>query len=233
MQNILDIIIPIYNEQDNIERVLNQIKEHVKTPYLITVVLQDKNDPTIEILKPLQKKMKNLHIIFTKNGVGMLKALKEGFANTKAPIITIMMGDLSDDAEDIDKMIAKINKGYDLVCASRYYKNGKRIGGPIIKGFLSYLACISLNAVIKLPTHDATNAFKTFKRSLLDEIVIESHEGFEMPIELTVKAFHKHKKITEIPTIWRDRESGKSKFTLWHNMPLYLRWYMYGIINRS
>ena len=231
-QNILDIIIPTYHEQENIEKVIKQIQKYVKTPHVITIVLQDKTDPTITVLKPLQKNVKNLRIIFTRSGIGMLKALKEGFKSTHAPIITIMMGDLSDDPKDIDKMVIEINKGYDLVCASRYSNYGKRVGGPKIKGLLSYLACKSLNLILKLPTNDATNAFKCFRRTLIKKITIKSREGFEMPLELTVKAFHKGMKITEIPTVWKDREKGRSKFSLWRNIPLYLRWYLFGILNR-
>lgn len=227
----VDIILPAYYEQENIHKAVSNIEKYVKTPHLTTIVLQDKNDPTFSVIKTLQKKNKNLNVIFTKEGVGMLKALKEGFKQTNSPIITIMMADLSDDARDIDKMIAKINNGFDLVCASRYSQKGKRVGGSVLKGFLSYLACKSLSKLTGLPTQDATNAFKTFKRSLIKQITMESKEGFELPLELTVKAFHNGFKITEIPTTWNDRKKGKSKFLLFKNIPLYLKWYRHGIIN--
>jgi dolichol-phosphate mannosyltransferase len=228
----IDIILPAYHEQGNIKKVLAGIKNYVKTPHTINVVLQDKKDPTLQVVENLQKTTKNLNVIFTKNGKGMLKALKEGFKQTKSPIITIMMADLSDDPKDIDKMVGKIDKGYDLVCGSRYIHNGKRVGGPKIKGFLSYAACISLKKLIGLPTYDATNAFKCFRRSLLQKIVIESKEGFEMPLELTVKAFKKGFKITDVPTVWRDRDKGTSKFHLLRDIPLYLKWYMYGVFHK-
>lgn len=230
-KNKVDIILPAYHEQENIQKAISDIEKHVKTTHITTIVLQDKNDPTLQVIKTLQKKIKNLNVVFTKEGVGMLKALKEGFKQTKSPVITIMMADLSDDARDIDKMVKKINNGFDLVCASRYTTRGKRVGGPVVKGFLSYLACKSLSKLIGLPTQDATNAFKTFKRSIIKEITIESKEGFELPLELTVKAYHKGMKITEIPTIWNDRKNGKSKFLLLKNIPLYLKWYRYGVIN--
>lgn len=228
----IDIILPAYHEQENIQKVITNIEKYVKTPHEITVVLQDRNDPTLKIITKFKKEFKNLNIIFTKNGIGMLKALKEGFKQTKAPIITVMMADLSDDARDIDKMAEQINKGFDLVCASRYTKKGKRNGGPVIKGFLSYLACKSLSKLIGLPTQDATNAFKTFRRPLLKRFTLESKEGFELPLELTVKTFHTGGKITEIPTIWNDRKKGRSKFYLFKNIPLYLKWYKYGITQK-
>lgn len=228
----IDIILPAYREEGNIEKALTGIKKYVKTPHLVTVVLQDKQDPTIDSVKTIQKTTKNIQMIFTTNGKGMLKALKKGLVATKNPIIVIMMADLSDDPKDIDKMIAKIDKGYDLVCASRYIRKGKRIGGPKMKGLLSYFAGVSLNKLTGIPTSDATNAFKCFRRSVIEQIIIQSTEGFEMPLELTIKAFNKGFKITEVPTVWRDREKGKSKFDFWKNIPLYLRWYIYGILHK-
>jgi dolichol-phosphate mannosyltransferase len=233
VRNTIDIILPAYHEEGNIEKVLAGIKKYVKTPHHITIVLQDKKDPTIEVIQKQQKTARNIQMIFTTDGKGMLKALKKGFASTKNSIMVIMMADLSDDPKDIDKMIAQINNGFDLVCGSRYIHNGKRIGGPKMKGFLSYLACISLKQLIGLPTYDATNAFKCFRRSLLKKIDIESKQGFEMPLELTVKAFKKGFKIADVPTTWRDREKGVSKFYLLRDIPLYLRWYMYALITKK
>ncbi|MBI2031148.1 MAG: glycosyltransferase [Candidatus Levybacteria bacterium] len=225
----IDIILPTYHEQKNIIKVIKDIRKFVKTPNIITVVIQDKSDPTLESLKKIKNKIKDLKIIFTKDGIGLLKALRAGFLNTESSIIVTMMSDLSDNPKDIDKMMNKINEGYDLICASRYINPGKRIGGPKIKAILSFLACKSLNKLISLPTNDATNAYKCFKRSMLKKIKIESTQGFEMPLELTLKAFYKGFKIVDVPTIWRDREHGSSKFKIWKVLPYYLRWYLYGI----
>lgn len=228
-QSKIDIILPTYYEEKNIERVVRGIKEFVKTPNNILIVIQDKKDPTLKIVNKLQKQFNNIEVIFTKDGVGILKAFKAGFLNTKSSVIVTMMTDLSDDPRDIDRMVNKINEGFDFVCASRYINPGKRVGGPKIKGLLSYLACKSLNRIISLPTNDATNAFKCFKRSVVEKINIESTEGFEMPLELTLKSFYKGLRITDVPTVWRNRDNGKSKFKIWKNFPHYLKWYIYGI----
>lgn len=229
MQKNIDIILPTYFEQENIEKVISGITKNVKTPHVITVVLQDKNDPTINVLKKIQQNNKNIIITYTNDGIGMLKALKHGLKITKNEIIVIMMADLSDDPKDIDKMINKINDGYDLICASRYIKNGKRIGGPKLKGFLSNFACVSLKFLTNIPTSDSTNAFKCFKRVIFKKIHIESKQGFEMPLEITIKAYTKGFRITEIPTVWNDRKKGESKFHTFSNLKYYLKWYGYGV----
>jgi len=99
------------------------------------------------------------------------------------------MADLSDDLAKVDGMYRLIvEERYDLVCGSRYMRGGRQLGGPPFKGFLSRLAGVSLHALAGLPTRDATNAFRMYRASLLRSIPIESSGGFELSLELTVKA---------------------------------------------
>jgi dolichol-phosphate mannosyltransferase len=230
---LLDIVIPVYREQENIERALTGIEKCVRTPHRVIAVWQDKADPTVPILQNLQKQYKNLTLLQCKEGVGVVKALKAGFAITTSEIVAIMMADLSDDPKDIDKMVKKIAQGYDLVCASRYTQKGNRLGGPRLKGFLSRIGCLTLRLLSGIPTSDATNAFKCFRRKIFNVITIESIGGFELPLELTVKTYVKGMRITEVPTIWHEREKGSSKFKLLQWFPQYLRWYTYVIFSRK
>jgi dolichol-phosphate mannosyltransferase len=232
IKETVDIILPVYHEEENIEQVILGIDKYVKTPHITTLVLQDKKDPTIPVITKVRRKDKTIRIIYTQDGKGMLKALRRGITHSTSEIIVITMADLSDDPRDIDKMILKIKKGYDLVCASRYMKGGKHTGGPRIKGFLSYLGCKTLKLLTDIPTNDATNAFKCFRRGIINQITIESEEGFELPLELTVKAYTLGLKITEIPTSWKDRVKGNSQFTLLTNLKFYLKWYFYGVKKR-
>jgi dolichol-phosphate mannosyltransferase len=229
----LDIVIPAYHEEDNIEKTIEGISHNVHTKHRILVVWQDKKDPTIPVLRRLQKKHKNLYLIQSMQGVGVVKALVTGLKTARANTIVIMMADLSDNPKDIDKMVRKIDKGYDLVCASRYSGKGDRVGGPVMKGILSRVGCITLRFLSGIPTNDATNAFKCLRRNILDDISIESVGGFELPLELTVKAYKNGKKVTEVPTVWHERESGASKFKLLQWFPQYVRWYMYAIVSKE
>jgi hypothetical protein len=113
----------------------------------------------------------------------------------------------------------------DIVCASRYMKGGKQIGGPFLKSLMSHIAGLTLHYFAKVPTHDATNSFKLYRASFLKEQKIESTGGFELGIELVVKAHLQGKKICETPTIWTDRVAGKSNFKLKAWLPKYLKWY--------
>lgn len=229
MTNNLDIILPVYKEQNNIERVLEGIKKNVKTPHIVNLVFYSQKDPTIPVVKKIKSRYPNLQLYYDKKRKGLSSQFKLGFDLTKAPVIVIMMSDLSDDPKDIDKMVKKINEGYDFVCASRYIPKGERNGGSKFKALLSFLGCESLYFMTGIKSHDATNAFKCFKRTILKSIKIESEVGYELPLELIVKAHLNGCKITEIPTIWTERDTGYSKFKLLAYIPNYMRWYIYGV----
>jgi hypothetical protein len=109
---------------------------------------------------------------------------------------------------------------------------GRQIGGPRLKRFLSRTAGLSLHWLTGLPTHDATNAFRAYRRQVLLETPIESEGGFEYSLEITAKAYASGRQITEVPTTWRDRSAGQSRFKLWAWLRHYFRWYWYALWHR-
>jgi hypothetical protein len=142
------------------------------------------------------------------------------------------MADLSDEPGDIDRMYSLAEAGADVVAASRYMKGGRQVGGPLLKRILSRAAGLSLHWLGGVPTHDPTNNFKLYSRRLLDRVEIESEAGFELAIELTVKAHLLGFRVAELPTTWRDRTAGQSRFQMHSWIPHYLRWYRRGILGR-
>jgi dolichol-phosphate mannosyltransferase len=104
-------------------------------------------------------------------------------------------------------------------------KDGKQIGEPWFKKLLSRTAGMSLYYLAGIPTHDVTNSFKMYTKRVLNDFTIESNGGFELKMEIVIKAHLKGYKITEVPSIWRDRSAGESRFKLWQWLPKYLRWY--------
>lgn len=143
-----------------------------------------------------------------------------------------MMADMADDPQTVNEMYEKIMQGWDIVCGSRWSKGGQHLGGPKIKTFLSWLADASAPLVIGVPTRDITNAFKMYRTGVLRSIKIESQGGFELSMEITLKAFFNGFKITEVGTVWHDRTLGQSRFRLVAWLPKYLGWYFWGIGKR-
>ena len=111
-------------------------------------------------------------------------------------------------------------------------KGGRQIGGPRLKGLISRVAGVSLYWLAGLPTHDATNAFRAYRRDVLTSTPIESPAGFAYTLEITAKAFASGRRITEVPSTWRDRSAGQSRFKLLQWLPYYLRWYFYTLTRR-
>ena len=226
MAGSIEIIIPVYNEGENIVRTLEEIESKVTHPHRILVVYDSDQDDT---LPPLRRYIASGRgVVRTEKnhyGRGALNAIRTGFETAEGELCLVCMGDLSDDMAAVQAMLLKMDEGCDVVCGSRYMKGGRQIGGPWLKRTLSRLAGMTLHWLAGVPTHDVTNSFKMYRRSLLDAIEIESSGGFEIGMEILIKAHLLGLKIGEVPSTWRDRSGGESKFRLWKWLPNYLHWY--------
>jgi dolichol-phosphate mannosyltransferase len=158
-------------------------------------------------------------------GRGVLNAMKAGIVGTSSPFVLISMADGSDEPHVVDSMVALGRDGADVVSASRYMHGGRQVGGPPLKRLLSRVAGLTLHWFAGVPTHDPTNNFKLYSRRFLDSITIDSSAGFELALELTVKATMAGRRVAEVPTTWRDRTAGTSNFKLRKWLPNYLHWY--------
>jgi hypothetical protein len=226
----LTLIVPVYREQDSIGRTLDEIATKVKTPHRTLVVYDTEDDPTVPVVRELMPRHPTVELLRNDLGRGVLNAIKKGFQRAPDGATVVVMADLSDDLAAIDRMYVLVrDRGFDLVCGSRYGRGGRQIGGPPFKGFLSRLAGVSLHALTGLPTRDATNAFRMYRTSFLHAVPIESQGGFELSLELTVKAHVLGYKITEVPTTWRDRTAGVSNFKFRAWLPRYIGWYLFAL----
>ena len=227
---LLSIVLPVYNEGENIRSALTGLLEKVRTENEILVVYDFDEDSTLPALasflaeKDIQEG--KIRKVRNKYGRGVLNAIKTGMEKAGNRYVVVTMADLCDPPEVIDTMVKKAEEeNCDIVCGSRYMKGGSQTGGPFFKGLLSCCAGLSLHFFAGLPVHDATNSFKLYRKSFLAENVIESTGGFELGLELLVKAFLQGRKIDEVPTSWVDRVAGKSNFKLFQWLPKYLKWY--------
>lgn len=229
---MIDIIVPVYNEAGNIKKLFDEIEAEVHSPKRISIVYDFDEDDTLPVVERL-KESYTFEIRTIKNtvGRGVVNAIKVGMAAAEYDAILVMMADLSDKLDVVDTMLEKLQSGYDLVCGSRYMKGGKQNGGPVLKGLLSRTAGVSLHFLTGIPTHDVTNSFKMYSKRLINNIKIESNGGFEIGLEIAVKAYASGYAITEIPSEWFDRTTGESNFHMWKWMPKYLKWYLYAIIH--
>lgn len=221
----LAVVLPVYNEGDAVEPVLRALDFAIHTPHELIVVYDFDGDSTVPVIARLAAEIPSLRGLRNDLGRGVLNAMKAGIEGTSAPFVVISMADGSDDPSDVDRMFAVAREGADLVAASRYMRGGRQIGGPWIKRQMSRTAGLTLHWFAQVPIHDPTNNFKLYRRSFLESTTIESTAGFELALELTVKATLAGRNVREIPTTWRDRTAGQSNFKLRKWLPHYLRWY--------
>ena len=229
----LSVVIPVYNEGENVVPTLRGIIEHTRTRPLEVLVVHDfDEDTTVPVVQRLQAEIPELRLHKNTLGRGALNAMKSGLRAARAPFVLITMGDGSDDPSDVDPMYALARGGADVVAGSRYMRGGRQVGGPLLKRTLSRAAGLSLHWLGGLPVHDATSNFRLYSKRLINQVSIESEGGFELGLELTVKAYRLGMPIAEVPTTWRDRTAGTSRFKLWQWLPRYLHWYWVGIAGR-
>ena len=228
----LSIVIPVYNEPDNIGATLQRIADHVTTPHEILVVYDFDADTTVPVVRELLAGMPAVRLHRNDIGRGVLNAMKAGIAASTAPLVLITMADGSDEMDRVDEMVRLGTEGAAVVAGSRYMKGGGQVGGPMVKRTLSRMAGLSLHWFAGVPIHDATSNFKLYRRDFLDSITIESTGGFELALELTAKAARAGRRMAEVPTTWRDRTAGESQFKIRAWLPKYLRWYLHALGGR-
>ncbi|MFZ0979934.1 MAG: glycosyltransferase [Candidatus Acidiferrales bacterium] len=231
---ILRIVIPVYNEGANFPSLWEAIASSILSPYEALVVYDFDGDDTVPVVRRMiECGERRLRLVKNTVSAGVVGALRTGFAEVQNGPLLVAMADLSDDLSQVDEMLDLYRQGNHIVAGSRYAAGGRLLGGPLLKKTLSRMAGLTLHCFRGLPTTDATNAFKLYDAAMLKSFNIESIAGFEINLEITVKAFLAGYRIVEVPTTWRDRTQGKSRFRLWAWLPRYLKWYLYAFRPRA
>ena len=228
----LSVVLPVYNEGEAVAPVVRALVAGIHVPCEILIVYDFDGDTTVPVAKALAAELPQVKPLRNELGRGVLNAMKAGMAAARAPYVLISMADGSDEPQVVDSMVGLALAGADVVAASRYMRGGHQVGGPILKRLMSRTAGLSLHWFAGVPIHDPTNNFKLYSRRFLDSITIESDAGFELALELSVKATLAGRSLAEVPTTWRDRTAGKSNFKLRKWLPHYLHWYFAAIRGR-
>lgn len=231
MKYKLSIIIPARNEELTIEKTCQRLKKVVKVLNEILVIVDSRDDLTYDAVNKISQKDKSIKVFINNFGRGFTNAIKTGFNVSSSPCVVIVMADLCDDPKTINEMYRESNKGWDIVCGSRYMKKGGKEGGPLMQGCFSFLTCFTLHLLTGIPTLDVSNAFKMYKSNVLKNVVFNSQSGVEGSMELTLQAYFKGARIKDVPTVWEGRTIGQSKFKFFERAPRYWRIYSWAVNN--
>ena len=205
----LSLIIPTYNEKDNIRKLIDLLdKEFKKNKINGEIVVVDDNSPdkTGEVLEELKTKYQNLKIIHRKGKLGLSSAVLEGFKVAEGDILGVMDADLSHPTEKIHEMMRQIENNADLVIGSRYVKGGKIEGWNLYRKVLSKGATLLARFFVNV--FDPMSGFFLIKKEIVAIEEINS-KGFKILLELLIKTNCKN--IIEIPITFTNRTLGKSK----------------------
>ena len=224
----LTLVIPVYNEGANFPALWSAVTSQIRLRFTAFVVYDFDEDNTVPILQQIISAGET-RLVPVKNSVGrgVIGAIRTGFNHVESGPVLVVMADLSDDLAQVDRMVEYYRQGYQVVVGSRYMPGGQLLDAPPLKGAMSRVAGLTLHWFRGIPTHDATNAFKLYDSKILKNMTIESKAGFELSLEITVKAFLAGYRIVELPTTWRGRTQGESRFKIWAWLPQYLKWYFY------
>jgi dolichol-phosphate mannosyltransferase len=219
------IIIPTYNERDNISPTVEALQQVFKkiTKWDMSILVVDDTSPdkTYEVVKKMQKSQKNLHLLINKKKAGLggayLKGMEYAFDKLKQDVIFEFDADLSHDPEKIPQFLAKIDQGFDMVLGSRYSKGGSM---PKDWGIHRKLLSVAGNlftmiVLTDFSIHDWTGGYRAIRKKVYDaihpELASERFSGYTFQIGFLHKAVRKGFKITEVPFHFKDRTIGKSK----------------------
>ncbi len=209
------IMIPTYNEKDNITNLINEIL-NLKIKNLHIVVVDDNSpDGTWKIVQDIAKKKKNVHLLLRKIKRGRGFAGKDGFIyclKHGADIIIEMDADMSHNPKYIPLMLKEL-KNADLILGSRQLKGSKEIGRGIIRKLVTYLANLYIRVLLGLRVKDCNSGYRCFKRKVLETINLNKiqSKGPAIVQEVLFKVHLKGFKIKEIPITFVNRTKGKSK----------------------
>ncbi len=180
----------------------------------------DSTPSLIESYKSIYPQITTVHRTTTK---GFGNAVKTGLSASSGEILIIFMGDLSDDPETIPKMTNAIYQGYDIAYGSRFTKYGSATDYPITKLISNRIFNNCVKLLFRMPHSDYSNAFKAYRREVIDAIGINNLEsiGFDLTIELPLKAYLLGFTSIEIPTTWSNRKLGKANLKLSQNATKY------------
>ncbi|TRT81140.1 MAG: glycosyltransferase [Microcystis sp. M_OC_Ca_00000000_S217Cul] len=213
----LSIVIPAYNEEDCIESTTQLISERLerdKIDYEILVVNDNSKDNTEAVLQKINQENPRIRYInnYYPNGFGF--AVRCGLENFSGDAVAVVMADNSDSPDNMVDYYYKLQEGYDCVFGSRFIKGGKVIDYPIHKLIVNRLANLFIQVLFGLKFNDTTNAFKIYRKDVIEGISPLLSHHFNLTVEMPLKAIVRGYSYTTIPITWRNRTTGISKLKL-------------------
>jgi len=214
----LSVVIPAYNEEQNIGRCLDELRETIGNKYglsyEIIVVNDNSRDGTEDTIRERMATDDRIRLVNRTPPSGFGRAVRSGVEAASGDVIVIYMADLSDDPEDVVAYYRKIEEGYDCVFGSRFIKGALVEKYPLVKRVVNRIVNRCIQLMFLLPFNDLTNAFKAYRKEVILDCGPYRASHFNITLEMSLGAIIRKYNIAQIPIRWYGRTWGSSKLRL-------------------
>jgi dolichol-phosphate mannosyltransferase len=214
---LLSVVIPARDEEGCIAATVEHLHVELRLksiPHEIVVVDDGSTDATCAILQELSTRILECKPIQNLSEHGFGRAITLGFNHISGDAVVIMMADESDDCRDVIRYWETLGEGYDAVFGSRFVRGGRVIDYPRLKLMINRIANLFLRVLFQIPVNDFTNAFKAYRRTVIEGCRPFLSPHYNLTLELPLKTIVRGYSWTVIPISWRNRRSGESKLKI-------------------
>ncbi len=212
------VVIPAHNEEGGVERtctaILRKFEEEGIADAEIVVVNDNSSDGTEAILRSLAARYPSFRYVNNTPPHGFGFAVRKGLESFRGDAVCIVMADLSDAPDDIVAYYRKIQEGYECVFGSRFVAGARVIDYPKHKLAINRLANWFIKVLFRIDHNDITNAFKCYRREVIDGVQPLLSAHFNLTVELPLKAIVRGYTFAKLPISWTNRTTGESKLKL-------------------
>jgi dolichol-phosphate mannosyltransferase len=214
---MLSVVIPARDEEGCIAATVEHLHLELRLqriPHEIVVVDDGSTDSTWSLLEEIRTRIPECRPTRNSGEHGFGRAITHGFSQATGDAVVVMMADESDDCRDVVRYWQILNEGWDAVFGSRFVRGGAVIDYPRFKLFINRMANLFLRLMFRVPLNDFTNAFKAYRRTVIEGCRPFLSPHFNLTVELPLKTIVRGYSWTVMPITWRNRRAGESKLKL-------------------
>lgn len=217
---LYSILIPAHNEQENIAPTLRAIAAALRNeeiPFELLVVNDNSADGTAAVVEAMREELPEIHLVHNTPPSGLGRAVRCGLQHFRGDVLALVMADCSDSPDDIVRCYRKIEEGYDCAFGSRFRPGSKVIQYPPVKLVVNRIVNRAMQLLFMTRHNDITNAFKVYRRHVIESISPLQAAHFNITIEMSLSCIIRRYRIADLPISWSGRTWGQSNLRL-HEM---------------
>jgi dolichol-phosphate mannosyltransferase len=214
---VLSAVIPAHNEEGQIRQTVEglvRVLDEAGISFELIVVDDVSSDRTPRILAEMSGADPRIRPVRRQERPGFGRAVREGLRHAGGEVVAIVMGDESDDPNDLVRYVRAMGEGVDAVFGSRWREGARVVDYPWIKRIVNRTANQFVRWLFWVPYNDLTNAFKAYRREVIEAVQPLESEHFNITLEIPLRALNRGFRAVEIPIHWYGRKSGVSRFSI-------------------